>query len=423
MASQTLTEPTTQESPGPPARTRRVRKPAALVVGLLFIFAPFLAFVLGDRARPIENRKLAAAPSPADGWQFFGDTTAWFTDHIPLRREGIDANTRLSRKVFGQAPVYGPSATGTGPAGVAGTGTAADGNAANPSAVRYPKVVAGTDGWLYAGDDFDFACHAPNPIATEFAQLARLERMVTASGRRFIFATAPNKSTIVPEHLPQNYLGKDCWPPVRERFWRYVAAHPLAGSIDLRSSLERQQEAQGAPIYLQTDSHWTQLGGIVFAQELANALDPTLLKGSTVVHSGDPIGGGDLARLLGEPGTQAIPTWQLERPGVTGDITKDNLIGPVPVRVRNTTTGVPLYPKRTVILGDSFTNASRHNLFALFADVRSVQISVASPQTVAAEVAKAEVVVVEIVERNIIGNASVLLHDDHLDPIAAALGQ
>ncbi len=106
------TEPLVQETglharettPAPPMRFHR---PVAVVLGCIFLFGPTIAFALGVRAKPIENRRLAAAPSPSDGWDFFPETSRWFTDHVPLRNNAVDVYSTTIRKAFREEPSFG----------------------------------------------------------------------------------------------------------------------------------------------------------------------------------------------------------------------------------------------------------------------------------------------------------------------------
>ncbi len=102
----------------PPPSSRSTPLVAVAVIGLVLLFLPALAFVVGARAEPIENRPLADLPSPADGWSFFPGMNAWSTDHLPLRKDAVELNDRLVEGLFGEAPVTGGS---SGPA-VGGSG-------------------------------------------------------------------------------------------------------------------------------------------------------------------------------------------------------------------------------------------------------------------------------------------------------------
>jgi hypothetical protein len=413
MAQETLVEtsPRPDSLPPPPSRFHR---PWTVIIGLVFLLAPTLAYVAGDRARPIENRPLAPAPSLSDGWDFFPDAAAWFTDHLPLRRQAISTNRSITRRAFDEEPSYGALNTGL-PAGVAKNENETQGK------IQYPKVVVGKDGWLYIGHDFEYPCEPVRSVDEIFQGLARLEQLVTESGRRFVFTIAPDKSTIVPEHLPGTLVGKECAAARKREFWKRLDADPPASYFDLRAPLERQQDADGEPIYLKIDTHWGLHGAAVYAEELANALDPAIWKGTRVTRLGTSRSGGDLARLLGDSNRREPRTvWGVERPGVNGNFDEVGLSND-PVHVVNTTTGVSLFQPRTALLGDSFTDASFRAVYSLFADLVRVNNQQTDGALTARAVADADVVVFQVVERNIVSGKSAIISSDALELIESAL--
>jgi hypothetical protein len=412
MAKETLVERTAKPDtlPSPPSRFHR---PWTVVIGVIFLLAPALAYVAGDRARPIENRPLAPRPSLSDGWDFFPNAATWFTDHLPLRRQAISANRRLSRRVFDEEPSYG--GTAGLPAGVAR-------NEESPTGVQYPKVVVGKDGWLYIGQDYENPCKPVRTLDEIFERIARLERMVTQSGRRFVFTIAPDKSTIVPQYLPDTIVGEDCATARKRDFWKRLEADTPASYFDLRAPLRRQQDADGEPIYLKIDTHWGLHGAAVYAEQLAKALDPAIWEGTRVTYLGTTNrGSGDLARLLGDEDRREPRTaWGVERPGVEGNF-DDVSLGNGPVQVVNTTTGVALFKPRTALLGDSFTDASFRAVYSLFADLVRVSNERTPGSQAAQAVAGAEVVIFEVVERNIVSGDSSIISDKGLSLIQDAL--
>ena len=145
----------------PPPSSRSTPLVAVAVIGLVLLFLPALAFVVGARAEPIENRPLADFPSPADGWSFFPGMNAWSTDHLPLRKDAVALNDRLVEGLFGEAPVTGGS---SGPT-VGGSGGA--GSLDN----LFPRVIEGDDGWLYYGGDMKKPCLAERDVAETVEEL------------------------------------------------------------------------------------------------------------------------------------------------------------------------------------------------------------------------------------------------------------
>ncbi len=384
------------------------------VIGLLVLFAPAVAFGLGARAKAIENRPLAERPALGDGWLVFPKTTAWATDRLPLREQAIDLNDGLIERVFGQPPV---NAASSGPAV---GGPDAGGSLEN----LFPKVIEGRDGWLYFGSDTKLPCLATRPVGDTVAALIALRDVLEKSGRRFVFVVAPDKSTMVPEHLPGDYPGKGC---ARERKAEMRGAlADIDGAetwlVDLRRPLLERQAADGVDIYRPNDTHWTPRGGAVFGQELFAILAPRLTSYADVVATGVRDRPGDLAVLLGRSTRDRYQTWELRRPGVVSPVDPPEP-GPIPAHVQSSTTGSPLFTPSTLLFGDSFTAASRPLLYPLFADLTVLHSQsglVNMPRAVAA-FASADVVVIEVVERDLVSNELPILSPELRAAVAAAL--
>jgi hypothetical protein len=284
-------------------------------------------------------------------------------------------------------------------------------------------VIIGKDGWLYLGEDVEAPCRPALAIGETLARLARLEHMVTGSGRRLVLVVAPDKSSIAPEHLPDTYPGEGCAARRRRDFWAAFAADPPVSTfVDLRSPLLRRQAADGEPVYRALDTHWTPLGATVYVRELANALEPAIWQGTRVERAGVVQMGGELARMLGEPRSEPVARWEVVRPGVRGNFATAGLSG-APATIANSSTGAGLFESRTALLVDSFSlpQISGSALFSLFSDARAVYSEGATPDTIASLIAGAETVVVEAVERYVVSGASSLLRDDTLAAIAAAV--
>jgi hypothetical protein len=401
------------------------RRPIAVLLALGFFFGPFVAFVLGERPQEIENRALAEFPSPGEGWSFFPDFSSWATDHLPLRGRAVEGHAVVSERLFGEAPSYG-SGSGGGP--LAG-GPSAEEEAGEDADTVYPRVIQGDEGWLYLGEDVAKLCRPQRTLDDTMAQLDRLARAVESSGRRFVLVVAPDKSTIYPDALPETYAGQECADRRREAFWHAVREAPPAGFVDLRGPLEEEQRRSGTPVYRQTDTHWASGGAVVYARELGRALDPVLAETSEVVKTGTVRRAGDLGPMVGR---RTVDEWQgreLRRPGVA-PVGRDALEWPdlpldAPVTLTNSSTGAPLYQPRSLLLGDSFTNASRPDVGGLFAEVSLLHSEVAAtlPQVTADAMADADVVIYEIVERTIASGRGALIDEPALTTIERTLAQ
>ncbi|MCY7364151.1 MAG: hypothetical protein LH469_02360 [Frankiaceae bacterium] len=397
------------DAPAPRVR-RRPRRLAVLVVGLVFLFTPAAASLSGVRATELENRPLAAFPSPSTGWAFFPAVTTWATDHLPLRGLAVSANARVSQDVFGEAP-----RVTTAPPGAGGPVAPVPGGRP-PGERSYPTVLEGRDGWLFFGDDFAAACAPQAPLEQTLDGLERLGELLTAAGKTYVVTIAPDKSTANPDRLPEAYVGDDCAPAAKDAFWERVQQRALPGYVDLKDPLEQARRADGEDLYRPSDTHWGPGGAKVFARQVADALDPALWRSSTPTRTAPVRQDGDLAGLLGTPRQDEVPGWEVVRPGVV--VRRADETG-----LASTTTGAPLWTAPTLVVGDSFTKAALPQLAPLFADARLVQASLAADDAdeLVAALLAADAVVLELVERSVAAGGLAITDSAFLDRLARAL--
>lgn len=419
------------------------RSPILVVIGLLaaaFFFTPAVAALLGARAKTIENRALTPFPSLDRGWHIFAPLTQWTVDHLPLRASAVRVNARLSERLFSELP-----SRATGPVGPVGVGQAGPVAGGGPPAVASgaPKgfggAVPGSDGWLYLSDDFIDGCHPVLRMSEVESGLIRLDSIVRGSGRRLVIVSPPDKSGFSPEHLPRDYPTLGC----AQRAHAARAAslqrlrRRLPGLTDVAFALRSQQRAQGSPIYLPQDSHWSERGAAVYAETVARAINPALLRGTQVVGHGPTPYIPDLTPLTGDPRTVRQTAISVVRRGVEpGRLTMRTIFpGGVVRRVQRTPRpgGAPLYPGRTVVYGDSFSDAYGGFTFlsAFFRDVTLMPgmykawQSHRLPQAEAAlisSIRSAHVFVYEQVERQLWGvRVASVLRPEFLDALERAL--
>lgn len=393
-------------------RTGRSRRLLALVLGATFLFTPAVAYAFGVRAGEIENRRLTAFPSVSDGWDFFPEMTSWATDHLPLRDRAVAANTRLSERVFGEPPQYGgPAPDAVGPVAPQPAEQA-------PTERVFAQVLQGKQDWLFFGADVSNACEPLRPLDETIAGLTRFAELLQGAGKTYVFTVAPDKSTMNPDKLPESYVGDDCAPEAKAAFWERMRSAPPVGYVDIKDELARVQEDDGVNLWRPGDTHWAERGALVYAQEVATALDPALWQTSRIAPTGPERARADLAAQLGTPRTDVVPGWRLERRGVS-------VVEAEPSLLSSTSTGAPLYRRSTLILGDSFTQSSRTFLAPLFERARVLHpaTATADPEGLAAAVAGTDTVVLEIVERSVGGGDVPVIDEAFLASLEQALAK
>jgi alginate O-acetyltransferase complex protein AlgJ len=418
---------------------RRPRLPAlSLAAALLFFFGPAIAFTFGDRAAPIENRALAGMPSLNSGWRVIPGFNAWAVDHLPLRSQAVRADTNLSEAVFGEPPPSGNHTT-------SGIGSVAAGNADPDSAgpPRIIQVIQGKDDWLYLAGDFWSACNPKLSLPAVIDGLRRLHTAIEASGRKLVISVVPDKSTAVPQYLPESFAFKNCSEKPRGEFWQEIVASKVP-FVDVREPLAEAERAARHPMYLKLNTHWNMQGAAVWTKSVLAALDQRLIERMTIpgVDQGAPssessfVAGrvidarGDLTVLLGAPRTEPDRQITLRRKGVTLSSDGVHLKGNVPpestaqaetpITTEASTTAAPLYPGHTLILGDSFYAVAR-SLFAPFMSTLTAGFVLADPAKITQNIIDADTVVLEVVERHLSSGFVPLIQPDALAELEKSL--
>jgi len=398
--------------------------PARLLIATLaltFFFAPVVAAALGVHAPTIENRKLGRLPERADGWSSFGVFDKWATDHLPLRNVAINANTSVEHNVFRETPDYGANGTATTTTATGVAGISAPQPVVSAAAIpAFPTVIAGTGGWLFYGTDFRAACN-PTLSATVIAQrLARFSDIISKVGKTFVMVVAPDKSNIYPEYLPAADQGVTCTSKAQAALWSALAANPPGGYQDLHAALLAAKAASPATLlYRKLDTHWNAHGALIYAHLLADSLNPQLWPTLRVTPLGDKPSNTDLSVLLGTRQTEEAPVFDISRPGVV----QTNATA---VQLSNTATnGAPLVTGRTLFISDSFTEASRFAINPFFQDAGFINSIAAQTEfdAFSSAISSAKTVVLEIVERDVVGGQAPILETSVLDHLAASLGE
>lgn len=405
-------------------KARVQANPARMLVATLalaFFFAPIVAAVAGVHAPTIENHKLGRLPQRSDGWSSFGVFDTWATDHLPLRNVAINANTRVERDLFGETPDYGANGTATTTTATGVAGISVPQPVVSAAAIpAFPTVVAGTGGWLFYGTDFRAAC---NPVlsATVIAQrLGRLSDIISKAGKTFVMVVAPDKSNIYPEYLPAADQGATCTSKTQAALWSALATNPPRGYQDLHGALlAAKAAAPGTLLYRRLDTHWNGRGALIYAHLLADSLNPQLWPTLSVTPLGDKRANTDLAALLGTKQTEEAPAFSVSRPGVVQTTATD-------VQLTNTATnGAQLVTGRTLFISDSFTEASRFAINPFFQDAGFINSIAAQTEfdSLRSAISSAKTVILEIVERDVVGGQAPILETSVLDHLAASLGE
>jgi alginate O-acetyltransferase complex protein AlgJ len=373
---------------------------ALLAIG--FFAAPIAARMLGITAEAFENRRFADPPKLSQGWNAFQQTGRFLTDRMPLRAQAVRANTRIWTDVFGATPRYGGGQPALADDGALPFAGAAEqpGQPAPPAAAPDPaQVIRGNDGWLYLQGEQDRACAPAVGVKAALDRWAELVAVVRASGRRAVAVVAPDKASIYPEHLPGDFPNADCAVAGKQALWGVLERSPAsAGVVPLRRALLDRKRRGGEQLYLTKDSHWNEQGSLTLVRAALAAVGGGVrVAPAEILDSGTREYTGDLTTLLGESETDVAP-----------------------VRVVARAADAPRVAGRTLMVRDSYGDAAAPQLapyVTVFQD--ALWFGSTAPQ-LAREVALADTVIFETVEREFAFRAA---PDGPVAALTAALRQ
>jgi len=364
-----------------------------LLLPLLDIFLP-----IAPRAEFSENRTLASRPALV--WTRAGIESfparfgEYFKDRFGFRKNLIQLHTIYKTKLLAQSPNR--------------------------------KVLLGGNGWLYFTGEAETFLQYLKPFSEE--ELNGLTAAIESSGKwfgehkiLFFILVAPNKQTIYPEFLPEPQAA---WTRYNhfDDFLRHFKSHsPLDVFIDIKQSLLREKN-EGKRVYYQTDSHWNNLSAFLAYDRILTKLrqynvqatgkKPGDFEWVTRPYSGDLVNLLGVERLFSEKNDFLVPRY---RPmAVIQTIEKGEKFHSVsvtfPVIISEADKAIS---KKVLFLRDSQLDAA----IPLFSESfrRTVYINYGENPDVIKKILEAEkpdIVLCEIVERNLLALPRILPRQD-----------
>lgn len=408
------------------------RQLTAVISALVFFATPALMWVFGMRASEIENHKLAEFPSVADGWGLFTGLDDWATDNLPFRAGAVDATSWISESIFGEPAPFDQGGGGAPTGPLPGSPSEdprqdqqtdpTEGETDGGDQAGYRKIVEGKNNWLYYGKDAQNKCSPLQPLSETIGQLNKLRRMVEASGRTFVLVVVPDKTTMVPEYLPDTYPGKDCAAPVTPQLWQQAVT--VADAVDIRPRLASAADRYNKPMYYPQDTHWTSEGALEMIKAVATDVKPGVADSWKIERKDQITGVADLPPLIGKKGENKITNYRV-RPDGRYDRVRKNTADLLTPKTFNSKRLTGMINTPTAVLGDSFLVGASGYLPAAFSDltVQYYRAAENRPDEVTKTVTDNEVVVLEVVERNLAAGAVGVLDQVFLDQLAPALAR
>lgn len=341
------------------------------VLAILFFAFPIGARLAGVTAPNFENQQFAERPRLSQGWDLFPQTTRFFTDRMPLRKEAIAANRRISATLFDTQPTYALE-RGAGPlAGASATPKPAEGQ-------RPEYALEGRGGWMYYGKELDALCKSNWPVSVAAATKTwiELKRTLERRGTRTRIVTVPGKATIYPEYLPDRYASKDCFPRDIESFWQQVEAIREPGFVPMRGVTLAAKQREHDPVFLQKDSHWNEVAASNMVRAVLRDLGGPAQMRPRELSRGTKRAEGDLTRIVNDPQSETAPTVIIRR-----------------------APDAPMIGGRTVIMADSFALNYRDMFARYFERIEPVWWYYSTVEMKAAALANADTAILENIER------------------------
>jgi alginate O-acetyltransferase complex protein AlgJ len=200
-----------------------------------------------------------------------------------------------------------------------------------PEARADCKVVRGKDGWLFLDNDSnDFMKQQRGELLFTDDQLAQWRAVLEARiawlrsrGVPYHFLVAPNPHSVYPEMLPFDIAPGTPRPMVQLIDYLTEVGSPA----QLLHPLDRLVEFRGRPVFTQTNTHWTDLGGFIAYEALMDQLGeetPVRRLRSTDVIFHEYIEAGDLGHKI-EPAESSPHIFGMPKTPVA-QMTADNRV-------------------------------------------------------------------------------------------------
>ena len=270
-----------------------------------------------------------------------------------------------------------------------------------------PPMVEGGDETVFFGEEFDAACAFGQKFDKGLARIAKLARLIEKSGRRVVFTVAPNKSAVDKAALAAVQLPHgSCDAKGIKQQDHTLDTFEDDNFVPLRSMLAGRA-ARGVDEYWRVDTHWTSIGATQWAYALAKMLDDRLAARQSYRADTEALEVnlgflGLIGEIVETARGRATTTKVKVSPKAGVDVSDPN--SPSPDIAWKSGPSSRTWPGRTLLLGDSFTYRSIDPLMHLFGHGRFLWVGHTPKDTLLEAVARADTVVIEVVQRYVPGS-------------------
>ena len=329
-------------------RAKFFLKTTTAIIAFSILASPVVARVSGISSIVSENRALTAAPTTSDGWHYVHKLGKFLNDRLALRDKSLAIDSFIDRRLFGEEPAFGGAAT--------------------------PRVLEGSDGFLFLKDAFDAACNGHGTPESVTANVKRFADIIQRSGRKIVVTIAPDKSSVLLDKLPKDNPQSECHRLHQDQQWKALADAQIPGYIDMRSVLREEVAKYRRPLFFRQDSHWNMEGSLPVVRQVVNYFSPNIWKASDVTFNGLTEYLGDLEGMRGGTKMDETPIFGISRDQIK--IAKsENDAAYAPGHRRLSQMSGPdgsLIKGKTLLLFDSFGMAAIEQIVPYFEDLTTV---------------------------------------------------
>jgi len=163
-------------------------------------------------------------------------------------------------------------------------------------------VHVGINGWLYSRRSIEDykkdACDDRTDIAWLALELHALEKIFLASGLRFLFFVAPNKSTIYPEFVGSIPQSESCRRSRLDLLNEAITDHPAKSFIRIDNLLRKEKNSYTF-LYEKDGTYWSEAGATIAAEAIQQHIfKSTWMDQRLDYRSTSAVGSGNLNNLL-----------------------------------------------------------------------------------------------------------------------------
>ncbi|UFH55851.1 alginate O-acetyltransferase AlgX-related protein [Spirosoma sp. KNUC1025] len=271
------------------------------------------------------------------------------------------------------------------------------------------KVVVGKNGWFYPGNSMNQILDRhqglpinPDTLAAVAQRLTNYQQQLAAQGTKLYILIAPDSYTVYPENLPDHLQTKDSQANFN-RIRDFLRSHTTVPVVDVRNALTAAKVNH--VVYCQTDTHWNFYGSLIATLTLVDQIRqdfPQIPKPRLADYQVQALKGygGDLTTMLAmnQELTDSIQ-YKITLPDYLRvrqtESTKPRETDLPSERFVSLSTNLP----KLLLLGDSFSYWMNQFVPGYFRESYLVRNHQLDMNLARAE--RPDIVVIEIVERNI----------------------